>query len=42
MSKLNDSKVSLKLDLKAQRVQEEIRRLTKATEALRKQNTEHR
>lgn len=42
MSKLNNDKVSVELDLKASKAEEEIHRLTKATEALRKQNTEHR
>lgn len=42
MSKLNNDKISVELDLKAQKAQEEIHRLTKATEALRKQNAEHR
>lgn len=42
MSKLKNDDVSVTLNLKAQQAQEEIHRLTKATEALRKQNTEHR
>lgn len=42
MSKLNNDKISVELDLKAQKAQEEIHRLTKATENLRKQNAEHR
>lgn len=42
MAKLNNDKISVELDLKAQKAQEEIHRLTKATENLRKQNAEHR
>ncbi len=42
MAKLNNDKISVELDLKAQKAQEEIHRLTKATDALRKQNAEHR
>lgn len=42
MSKLNNDKISIDLDLRAQKAQEEIHRLTKATESLRKQNAEHR
>lgn len=42
MSKLKNDKVSLELDLTAQKAEQEIHRLTKATDALRKQNTEHR
>lgn len=42
MSKLNNDKISVELDLGAQKAEEEIHRLTKATENLRKQNTEHR
>lgn len=42
MAKLNNDKIAVELDLKAQKAQEEIRRLTKATDALRKQNAEHR
>ena len=42
MSKFNNDKISVDLDLRAQKAQEEIHRLTKSTEALRKQNAEHR
>ena len=42
MSKIKNDNVSVELDLRASKAQEEIHRLTKATEALRKQNTEHR
>lgn len=42
MSKLNNDKISVELDLKAQRAQEEIHRLEKATRELRQQNMEHR
>lgn len=42
MAKLNNDKIAVELDLKAQKAQEEIHRLTKATDALRKQNAEHR
>lgn len=42
MSKLKNDDIEVKLNLKAQQTQEEIHRLTKATDALRKQNTEHR
>lgn len=42
MSKLKNDDVSVTLDLQAQQAQEKIHQLTKATEALRKQNTEHR
>lgn len=42
MAKLNNDKISVELDLKAQKAQEEIYKLNKATEALRKQNAEHR
>lgn len=39
---LNNDKISVELDLKAQKAQEEIHRLTKEMEALRKQNAAHR
>lgn len=42
MSKLNNDKVSVELDLRAQKAQEEIHKLTKEIENIRKQNTEHR
>lgn len=42
MSNLRNDKVSVELDLKAQKAQEEIHRITKEIENLRKQNTEHR
>lgn len=42
MSKLNNDKIAVELDLKAQKAQEEIRRLTKATDELRKQNQAYR
>ncbi len=42
MAKLYNDKIAVELDLKAQKAQEEIHRLTKATDALRKQNAEHR
>ena len=42
MAKLNNDKLSVDLDLRASQAQEEIHRLTKATDALRKQNAEHR
>lgn len=37
MAKLKNDKVSVELDLRATKAQEEIHRLTKATQALRKQ-----
>ena len=42
MSNLKNDKVSVELDLKAQKAQEEIHRITKEIENLRKQNREHR
>lgn len=42
MAKLNNDKIAVELDLKAQKAQEEIRRLTKATDELRKQNQAYR
>lgn len=42
MSDLKNDKISVELDVKAQKAQEEIHRYTKAIENLRKQNTEHR
>ena len=42
MAKLTNDKISFEVDLKAQKAQAEIHRLTKATELLRKQNTEYR
>lgn len=42
MAKISNDNVSLNLDLKAQQAQEEIHRLTKATEELRKQNQAYR
>ena len=42
MSDLRNDNVSVELDLKAQKAQEEIHRITKEIENLRKQNTEHR
>ncbi|MBE6305713.1 MAG: hypothetical protein E7082_07365 [Bacteroidales bacterium] len=42
MSKLQNDKVSFELDLRATKAQEEIHRLTKATEELRRQNAAHR
>lgn len=42
MSKLRNDKVSVELDLRAQKAQEEIHRLTKEIENIRKQNAEHR
>lgn len=42
MSRLRNDKVSVELDLRATKAQAEIHRLTKATEALKRQNTEHR
>lgn len=42
MSKLKNDQVSFELNLTAQKAEQEIHRLTKATDALRKQNTEHR
>lgn len=42
MSKLNNDKISVDLDLQAQNAEEEIHRLTKATEELRKQNQAYR
>ena len=41
MAKLNNDKIAVELDLKAQKAQEEIHRLTTATDALRKQNAAH-
>lgn len=42
MAKLNNDKIAVELDLKAQKAQEEIHRLTKATDELRKQNQAYR
>lgn len=42
MAKLNNDKIAVELDLKAQKAQEEIHRLTKATKELRDQNSQHR
>ncbi|WP_305118351.1 phage tail tape measure protein [Duncaniella muris] len=42
MAKLYNDKIAVELDLKAQKAQEEIRRLTKATDELRKQNQAYR
>ena len=42
MSKVNNDKIAVELDLKAQKAQEEIHRLTKATDELRKQNQAYR
>lgn len=42
MSKLRNDKVSVELDLRAQKAQEEIHRLTNEIENIRKQNAEHR
>lgn len=42
MSNLRNDKVAVELDIKAQKAQEEIHRITKAIENLRKQNTQHR
>lgn len=42
MSNLRNDKVSVELDVQAQKSQEEIHRVTKEIENLRKQNTEHR
>ena len=42
MAKLKDDKISMTLDLQAQEAEATIHRLTKATEELRKQNTEYR
>lgn len=42
MAKLNNDKVSMELDLRATKAEEEIHRLTKATKELRDQNAEHR
>ena len=42
MSKLRNDKVSVELDLRAQKAQEEIHRLNKEIENIRKQNAEHR
>lgn len=42
MEKLNNDKIAVELDLKAQKAQEEIHRLTKATQELRDQNSQHR
>jgi len=36
MAKLNNDKIAVELDLKAQKAQEEIHRLTKATKELRR------
>ena len=40
--KLNNDKLSFEVDLRTKRAQEEIHKLTKATEELRKQNAQHR
>ena len=42
MAKLNNDKIAVELDLKAQKAQEEIHRLAKATKELRDQNSQHR
>lgn len=42
MAKLNNDKIAVELDLKAQKAQEEIHRLAKATQELRDQNSQHR
>lgn len=42
MAKLKNDKVSLELDLRATKAQEEIHRLTRATQALKEQNKEYR
>ncbi len=42
MAKINNDKISVELDLNAKKPQEEIHRLIKATDELRKQNTEYR
>ena len=42
MARLQNDKISAELDLRATKANEEIHRLTKATENLRKQNQEHR
>lgn len=42
MSKLRNDTVSVELDLRAQKAQEEIHRLTKEIENIRKQNAKHR
>lgn len=42
MAKVKNDKISIELDLKAQKAQEEIYRLTQQTKELRNQNTEHR
>lgn len=42
MSKLQNDKISVDLDLRAQKAQETIHRLTKNMEQLKKQNQEHR
>ena len=42
MSKLQNDKISVELDLRATKAQEEIHRLTRATQALKEQNKEYR
>ncbi|MCM1450679.1 MAG: phage tail tape measure protein [Clostridium sp.] len=42
MAKVNDDKISVELNLKAEKANEEIHRLTMATEELRKQNQAYR
>lgn len=42
MAKLKNDEISLELDLRATKAQEEIHRLTKATRELREQNKEYR
>lgn len=42
MAKLNNDKISVELDLRATKAQEEIHRLTRATQALKEQNKEYR
>lgn len=42
MAKINNDNISVELDLKAQKAQEEIHRLIKATDELRKQNQAYR
>lgn len=42
MARVKNDKISIELDLKAQKAQEEIYKLTQQTKELRNQNTEHR
>lgn len=42
MSKVNNDKISVEIDVRTSKAQEEIHKLNKATKELQKQNQEHR